>query len=82
MAFWLSGMEVVLHLDNSNAKAYLCNQGWYSIYFSFQTSMPHFESGHMHGIVFFLHTCLYMSMWKPTITEEVGSRVAPSPLHS
>ena len=26
MAFWLSGMVVALHLDNSTAKAYLCNQ--------------------------------------------------------
>ena len=27
MAFHLSGKEVALHLDNSTAKAYLCNQG-------------------------------------------------------
>ena len=27
IAFWLSGKVVVLHLDNSTAKAYLCNQG-------------------------------------------------------
>ena len=27
MAFHLSGKVVVLHLDNSTAKAYLCNQG-------------------------------------------------------
>ena len=27
MAFCLSGKEVALHLDNSTAKAYLCNQG-------------------------------------------------------
>ena len=27
MAFCLSGKVVVLHLDNSTAKAYLCNQG-------------------------------------------------------
>ena len=27
MAFWLSGKVVALHLDNSMATAYLCNQG-------------------------------------------------------
>ena len=27
MAFHLSGKVVALHLDNSTAKAYLCNQG-------------------------------------------------------
>ena len=27
MAFCLSGKVVALHLDNSTAKAYLCNQG-------------------------------------------------------
>ena len=27
MTFWLSGKVVALHLDNSTAKAYLCNHG-------------------------------------------------------
>ena len=27
MAFWLSDKMVTLHLENSTAKAYLCNQG-------------------------------------------------------
>ena len=27
MVFWLSGSIVALHLDNSTAKAYLCNYG-------------------------------------------------------
>ena len=45
MAFYLSGKMVALHLGNGTAKVYLCSQGGYSISFSFQTSLPHFESG-------------------------------------
>ena len=35
MAFHLSGKVVVLHLDNSMAKAYWCNQGGTGSPFSF-----------------------------------------------
>ena len=35
---------LILHLGNSTAKAYLCNQGG-TASLSFQTSLPHFESG-------------------------------------
>ena len=39
----LSGKVVALHLDNSTAKAYLCNQGG-TVYFSFPTGLPDTES--------------------------------------
>ena len=42
-------MIVVLHLDNSSPKAYLCNQSG-TVYLSFQTSLPHIESGWQYGI--------------------------------
>ena len=41
---------VALHLDNSTAKAYLCNQGGTTSLSSFQASLLHFESGQMCGI--------------------------------
>ena len=41
MTFCLSGKVVVLHLDNSTAKAYLCNQGGTV---SFQAGLPDTES--------------------------------------
>ena len=44
MAFCLSGRVVALHLDNSTAKAYLCNPRWYSVSFSFQAGLPDTES--------------------------------------
>ena len=43
MAFCLSGKIVALHLDNSTAKAYLCNQGG-SVSFSLQTGLLDTES--------------------------------------
>ena len=45
MAFCLSGEVVGLHLDNSAAEAFLCNQGDTGS-LSFETNMPDFESGH------------------------------------
>ena len=39
MAFHLSGKVVALHLDNSTAKAYLCNQGGTVSPFSFQAGL-------------------------------------------
>ena len=44
MAFHLSGKVVALHLDNSMAKAYLCNQGGTVFSFSFQAGLPDTES--------------------------------------
>ena len=43
MAFQLSIKLVALHLNNSTANAYLCNQGG-THFFAFQISMPHFAS--------------------------------------
>ena len=45
IAFWLSGKVVAFKLGNSTAKTYLCNQGSYSITFSFKTCLPLIESG-------------------------------------
>ena len=45
MVILISGKVVALHLDNSTTKACLCNQGGTASTF-FQTSLPHFESGH------------------------------------
>ena len=42
MVFWLSSKGVALHLDNSTAKVYVCNQGDTASAFSFQASLPHF----------------------------------------
>ena len=44
MAFHSSGKVVAMHLCNSTAKAYLCNQGD-TVSLSFQTSLLHIDSG-------------------------------------
>ena len=44
MTVRLSGNVVALHLDNIAAKAYQCNQGGTASFFSFLTSLQHFES--------------------------------------
>ena len=70
MAFWLSGKVVALHLDNSTAKAYLCNQGgtvppfpfpgWPARYWVWPTSMV------------FQHTFLPTSMWRQIFCPRIG----------
>ena len=44
MACCLSGKLVALHLDNSTAKAYLCNQGGTVSPFYFPAGLPDTES--------------------------------------
>ena len=45
MAFWLSGVVVALHLDNSTAVSLFILSRCYSIYSSFQASLAHLEYG-------------------------------------
>ena len=51
MAFCLSGKVVALHLDNSTAKAYLCNQGGTVSLFLFRLAWQILSLTDKHGII-------------------------------
>ena len=73
---WLS------YIWNSNVKAYLCNR-WYSISFSLRLACHILNPAHRHGITpipTYIHT--HLEVEADYIMEKVGSRVAPSSLHS
>ena len=72
LAFQLPGRVVVLHLDNSTVKAYLCNQGgtvspfsldWPARYWVWLTSIV---------VHLFQHTFLPISMWRLIICQRVS----------
>ena len=54
MAFHLSGKVVVLHLDNSTAKAYLCNQGGTVSPFLSRLACQILSQTNKHGITLIL----------------------------
>ena len=56
LAFSLSGKVVVLHLDNSTTKAYLCNQGGTSLFLS-RLACHTFNLADKHGITLIQCTC-------------------------
>ena len=65
MAFHLSGKVVALHLDNSTAKAYLCNQGGTVSPFLSRLACRITESDLTSMVLpFFQHTFLPTSMWR------------------
>ena len=50
MAFWVSGKVVALHLDNSTAKAYLCNQSGMAFPFLSTLACHIWNVADTHGI--------------------------------
>ena len=50
VAFWLSGKVVALHLDNSTAKAYLCNQDGTASTFLSRLAFCILNLADIHGI--------------------------------
>ena len=51
MAFWLSGKVVALHLNNSTAKAYICNQGSTASTFLSRLACHIINLAKKHGII-------------------------------
>ena len=67
MAFYLSGKVVALHLGNSTAKAYLCNQGG-----TVSLTCQILSLTDRHGITLMQHTFLPISMWRSIICPRVS----------
>ena len=83
MLFIFSDKVVALHLDEGTLKAHLYYQGS-TVSLSFQTSLPHFESGCQAWYFFYSSIHCYPSQcgsWLP-IMGKVGSRTASSSSHS
>ena len=64
MAFWLSSKMVALHLDDSTAKAYLCNQGGTASTFFPDKPATFWIWPTCLVLIFFQHTYLPTSIWK------------------
>ena len=64
MVFHISGKMVALHLDNSTAKAYLCNQGGTVSPFLSRMACWVLSLANKHGITHIQHTLLPTSMWR------------------
>ena len=81
MAFHLSGKVVDLHLANSTAKAYLCNQGGTVSPFSFQASLPDAESDQQAWYYSYSSIHFYPPRCggRLSVLGSVASRVASSP---
>ena len=60
MVFQLSNKVVTLHLNSSTAKTNLCIQGGTVCLFSFQTSMPHYESGQQAWYYYYFSIFTYL----------------------
>ena len=65
MAFCLSGEVVALHLDNSTAKAYLCNHCGTVSHFLSRLACRILSLTIKHGITLIPSTFLPTSMWRP-----------------
>ena len=81
MAFCLSGKMVALHLDNSTAKAYLCNQGSTVSPYSFQAGLPDTESDQQSWYYSSssIHSYPPQCGGRLSVPGSVASRVTPSP---
>ena len=81
MAFCLSGKVVVLHLDNSTANAYLCNQDGTVFSFSFQAGL--LDTGSDRQAWYYssssIHSYPPQCGGRLSVPGSVASRVAPSP---
>ena len=82
MAFCLSGKVVALHLDNSTAKAYLCNQGGTVSPFLSRLACWILSLTNKHGITLLpgIHSYPPQCGGKLSVPGLVASGVAPSPL--
>ena len=58
MALWLSSKVVALHVDNSTAKTYLCNQGGMATLFHSRVAWHILNQANQHG---FTHIPAYIS---------------------
>ena len=71
MAFCLSGKAVALHLDNSTAKAYVCNQGGTVFPFLSRLVCQILSLTDKHVLLLFQHTFLLNSVWRPIICSGI-----------
>ena len=72
MAFCLSGRVVALHLDNSTAKAYLCNQGGTVSPFLSRLACRILRLTDKHGITLLPAYILPTSMWRQIFCLGIG----------
>ena len=72
MAFHLSGKVVILHLDNSMEKAYLCNQGGTVSPFLSWVACQILSLTDSTVLLLFQHTLLPILIWRPIICPRVS----------
>ena len=72
MAFCLSGKVVALHLDNSTAKVYLCNQGGTVSPFLSRLACQILSLTNKHGITLLPAYIPTVSMWRQIFCPRIG----------